>query len=85
MADRELKNKMNASIQKIVRIQSAKGDNKVYSFSYKGIYTDGYDKHPTITQHQQMKNELLAFVRSLKAFQGFSKKGKSERFMKNSR
>jgi len=85
MADRELKNKMNTSIQKIVRIQNAKGDNKVHSFSYKGIYTDGYDKHPTITQHQQMKNELLAFVRSLKVFQGFSMQEKSERLMKNSK
>jgi hypothetical protein len=85
MADRELKNKMNASIQKIVRIQQKQGDNKVHSFSYKGIYTDGYDKHPTVTQHQQMKNELLHFVRTEKAFQGFSNQGKSNRFTKNTR
>jgi lysophospholipase L1-like esterase len=81
MADRELKEKMNASIRKIVRTRNAKGDNKVHSFSYKGIYTDGYDKHPTITQHQQIKNELLHFVRTLKVF---SELGKSDRFTKNS-
>jgi lysophospholipase L1-like esterase len=85
MADRELKNKMNASIQKIVRIQKKQGDNRVHSFAYKGIYTDGYDKHPTITQHQQMKDELLHFVRTEKAFQGFSNQGKFVRFTKNSR
>ncbi len=85
MAERELKNKMKRSIQKIVRIQNAKGDNKVYSFSYKGIYTEGYDKHPTITQHQQMKSELLNFVRTLTAFQGFSNQGKTHRFTKKSR
>jgi hypothetical protein len=85
MADRELKEKMNASIRKIVRIQKEKGDNKVHSFSYEGIYTDGYDKHPTITQHQQMKDELLQFVRSQKAFQGFSNHDKCDRFNKNTK
>lgn len=85
MADRELKEKMNTSIRKIVRIQKEKGDNIVHSFSYKGNYTDGYDKHPTITQHLQMKNELLQFVRTLKAFQGFSKPGKFDRTTKNSK
>jgi lysophospholipase L1-like esterase len=84
MADRELKEKMNASIRKIVQIRKKQGDNKVHSFSYKGIYTDGYDKHPTITQHQQMKNELLRFVRSQKTFLGFSNQRKFNRFSKNS-
>lgn len=64
MADRTLKEKMNASIRKIVQTQKKQGDHNVSSFSYKGIYTDGYDKHPTVEQHQQMKDELLHFVRT---------------------
>jgi hypothetical protein len=85
MADRTLKEKMNASIRKIVQTQKKQGDQNVSSFSYKGIYTDGYDKHPTITQHQQMKNELLHFVRTQKELQAFSNQGQTDRFTKNSR
>jgi len=71
MADRTFKEKLNTSLQKIVQIQRMIGDNKVRSFSYKGTYTAGYDKHPTLVQHQQIMNELMLFVRSQKGIQGF--------------
>jgi len=71
MADRTFKEKLNTSLQKIVQIQRMRGDNKVRSFSYKGTYTAGYDKHPTLVQHQQIMNELMMFVRAQKVIQGF--------------
>ena len=85
MAGPELKEKMNVSIRKIVRMQKETGDHNVSSFSYTGTYTGGYDKHPTISQHQEMKNELQHFVRTQKVFEGWSNQGKYERSSKNTR
>ena len=84
MADQTFKEKFNVSLQKIVQIQRKKGDNKVSAFSYKGTYTAGYDKHPTLLQHQQIMNELMMFVRTKKVFQDFSNIGESNRYSKNS-
>ena len=62
MADRTLKAKMKACIQGIVQSQTKRGDTKIRAFSYEGTYTAGYDKHPTITQHRQMMQELREFL-----------------------
>jgi hypothetical protein len=84
MADQTFKEKLNTSLQKIVQIQRTRGDVKVSAFSYKGTYTAGYDKHPTLSQHEQIMNELLLFVRTQKVIQDFSNIGESNRYSKNS-
>lgn len=64
MADRTMKAKMQACIQDIVQIQTAKGDKKIRAFSYQGTYTAGYDNHPTVKQHEEMMLELKRFINS---------------------
>jgi lysophospholipase L1-like esterase len=84
MADQTFKEKLNVCLQKIVQIQRTRGDDKVSAFSYKGTYTAGYDKHPTLSQHQQIMSELLLFVRTQKVIQDFSNIGETNRYSKNS-
>jgi cell fate (sporulation/competence/biofilm development) regulator YmcA (YheA/YmcA/DUF963 family) len=64
MAGRELKQKLNKSIEKVIHAHRQTGDQRITSFQYKGIYNSGYDKHPTVQQHQLMMNELNQFVRT---------------------
>jgi hypothetical protein len=62
MASGKLKLQMKKSIENVVSYRGQNGDKKIVSFDYKGIYNSGYDKHPTIQQHELIKRELHAFL-----------------------
>ena len=62
MASLDLKQKMKKSIQKVIHWYQQKGDNRIASFHYEGIYCSGYDKHPTVEQHRFMMHELKSFL-----------------------
>ena len=62
MAGKELKQKLKKSIEKVISAHRQTGDQRIASFQYKGIYNAGYDKHPTVKQHELMMHELKKFV-----------------------
>jgi lysophospholipase L1-like esterase len=64
MAGKELKQKLKKSIEKVISAHRQTGDQRIASFEYEGIYNGGYDKHPTVEQHQMMMHELNKFVRT---------------------
>lgn len=64
MAGKELKHKLKKSIERVIKVHRQTGDQRIASFYYKGIYNKGYDKHPTVEQHQLMMYELNKFVRT---------------------
>jgi lysophospholipase L1-like esterase len=64
MAGKELKQKLKKSIEKVISAHRQTGDQRIASFQYEGIYNGGYDKHPTVEQHQLMMYELNQFVRT---------------------
>ena len=66
MASVKLKRQMIKSIKKVVSDCQKNGDNKIFFFNYEGTYNAGYNKHPTIQEHQLMMKELLAFLKGLK-------------------
>ena len=66
MASVKLKRQMIKSIKKVVSDCQKNGDNKIFFFNYVGTYNAGYNKHPTIQEHQLMMKELLAFLKGLK-------------------
>ncbi len=57
---------MKKSIEHVVSDCQKNGDNKIFFFNYVGTYNAGYNKHPTIQQHQLMMEELLTFLQGLK-------------------
>ncbi|NBU92584.1 MAG: acetyl xylan esterase [Flavobacteriia bacterium] len=61
MATIEDKQRMNASIQQVVRNFKLTQDTRIHFFAFQGVYRSGYDKHPTVEEHTQMMNELLDF------------------------
>ena len=63
MAGKELKQKLKKSIEKVINAHRQTGDQRIALFQYKGIYNGGYDKHPTVGQHQLMMHELNQFLR----------------------
>ena len=66
MASVKRKRQMKNSIKKVVNDCQKNGDNKIFFFNYMGTYNAGYNKHPTIHEHQLMMKELLAFLKGLK-------------------
>ena len=62
MASEKLKLQMKNSIEKVVNYRRQNGDKKIFAFVYYGTYNSGYDKHPTIQQHELIKRELHSFL-----------------------
>jgi lysophospholipase L1-like esterase len=68
MAKEDFKVKQTKSISNVLNAQRKAGDQRIVLFSYRKTYTAGYDKHPTIPQHQQMCDELVAFIQANNCF-----------------
>lgn len=68
MAKEDFKVKQKKSISDVLHLQSQTGDKRIALFSYRKTYTAGYDKHPTISQHKEMLEELTAFINKNKGF-----------------
>ena len=62
MASEKFKLQMKNSIEKVVNYRRQNGDKKIFAFVYNGTYNSGYDKHPTIQQHELIKRELYSFL-----------------------
>ena len=62
MASEKFKLQMKNSIEKVVNYRRQNGDKKIFAFVYNGTYNSGYDKHPTIQQHELIKRELHSFL-----------------------
>jgi lysophospholipase L1-like esterase len=65
MATPAQKERLNESIQKVVKQLRQQKDTNIHFFAYQGVYRAGNDKHPTLQQHQLIKAELLGFVRRM--------------------
>ena len=66
MASSKFKLQLKISIAKVVDFRQKNGDNKIYAFAYNGLYNGGYDKHPTLHQHELMVKELHTFLQEKK-------------------
>ena len=66
MASSKFKLQLKNCIGKVAKKMQEKGDDKIFSFVYKGLYNAGYDKHPTIKQHQLIMQELHTFLQEKK-------------------
>lgn len=62
MSSKKLKRQLTNCIDHVVLKVLASGDKKIMRFAYNNTYNEGYDKHPTLAQHQLMMKELYNFV-----------------------
>jgi len=63
MADASLKSFMVKTIQSVVAITKAGGDNNVSSYFFKKQYHAGCDGHPSLEEHEEIAGELAYYLR----------------------
>lgn len=66
MADDHLRNFMRLMIASVVAQLRKEGEKKLYSYIFEKQYKNGCDSHPDIADHQQIANELVAFIKAIK-------------------
>jgi hypothetical protein len=64
MADNTLKAFMIKTIQSVVAVAKASGDNKVSSYFFTKQYHAGCDGHPSLAEHEEIAEELATYLRN---------------------
>ena len=62
MADNTLKAFMIKTIQSVVAVAKASGDNKVSSYFFTKQYHAGCDGHPSLAEHEEIAGELAQYL-----------------------
>jgi hypothetical protein len=65
MADASLKAFMVKTIESVVKVAKAGGDNKVSSYFFKKQYHAGCDGHPSLEEHEEIAGELAGFIKEI--------------------
>jgi len=65
MADSTLSVFLKKSIKQVIAQLHEQGDKKVAFYFFKKRYDSGCNAHPTLSQHQQMADELSMFLKTL--------------------
>jgi hypothetical protein len=63
MADASLKAFMVKTIESVVKVAKAGGDNKVSSYFFKKQYHAGCDGHPSLEEHEEIAGELAHYLK----------------------
>jgi hypothetical protein len=63
MADASLKAFMVKTIESVVKVAKAGGDNKVSSYFFKIQYHAGCDGHPSLEEHEYIAGELAHYLK----------------------
>ncbi len=63
MASETLKSYMQKSIATVLKELKAKGETKVYAYTFRQRYNNGCDNHPSLAEHELIAAELTSFIK----------------------
>lgn len=65
MADEKLKAVLKNQINAVANYLTKNGDKKISKYFFSRSFNSGCDGHPNLTEHQQIANELTAYLKKL--------------------
>lgn len=70
MADEKLKSFMVQRLKNVEQAMRQGGDKNISHFAFKGRYISGCDYHPSVSEHEQIAAELVAFLQQKRVLKG---------------
>ncbi|HET9826691.1 MAG TPA: SGNH/GDSL hydrolase family protein [Chitinophagaceae bacterium] len=65
MADEKLLVVLKKYLSSVAAFENHRGDNNVYTYFFSKRYHNGCGDHPDVSEHRQMANELVLFIKSI--------------------